>query len=197
MILVVNVCKEGLHYYEFVRPIEDIIRRCEIDFFTKHYSEIDDEDLRLADKIIICGTSLGDNQFAEDYLKFKWLAKIDKPVLGICAGMQLIGFAFGGKMKKQTEVGFLHEFFEKKFLGLEGEVEVYHLHNNYIDFYKLKDFEVFAGNKIAQAVKHKNKEIYGVLFHPEVRQKDMVAEFVNSFPTHLIKSGKMNSDKPG
>ena len=52
------------------------------------------------------------------------------------------------------------------------------MHNNYVDFSNL-DFEIFAGNKIVQSVKHKEKEIYGVLFHPEVRQKDMILNFCN------------------
>ena len=46
------------------------------------------------------------------------------------------------------------------------------------DFSNL-DFEIFAGNKISQGIKHKKKRIYGVLFHPEVRQKDMILNFCN------------------
>jgi anthranilate/para-aminobenzoate synthase component II len=35
-----------------------------------------------------------------------------------------------------------------------------------------------SDKEIVQAVKHQTKEIYGVLFHPEVRQKEMIANFV-------------------
>ena len=34
--------------------------------------------------------------------------------------------------------------------------------------------------QIPEAVKHKKKELYGVLFHPEVRQKEMIKKFVDS-----------------
>jgi GMP synthase (glutamine-hydrolysing) len=174
MILVINICAERLHYFEFVKPIEDIIGK---DFVTKNYLEISDKDLINADKVIICGTSLKDDKFIEDIESFSWIKNFDKPLLGICAGFQIIGLVNGGKLKKKLEIGYFHEKFDKDFLGLRGDNEVYHLHNNYVEF--SEEFEIFCGGKIAQAVKHKEKEIYGVLFHPEVRQKEMVLEFVN------------------
>ena len=63
-ILILNICKEKLHYFEFVRPIEKILESLGIIFYTKHYTKFLDEDLK-AEKIIICGTSLAD----KDYLK--------------------------------------------------------------------------------------------------------------------------------
>jgi GMP synthase (glutamine-hydrolysing) len=93
--------------------------------------------------------------------------------------MQIIGLVFGGKIHKKTEMGFYFENFKSEFLGLGGEQEVYHLHNNFVDFGKMKDFEVICqGNSIPQSVKHKAREIYGVLFHPEVRQKEIVLRFL-------------------
>jgi len=174
MILIVNVCKEKLHYFEFVKPVEEIVKT---DFVTKHYSEISEDDLEKADKVIICGTSLKDDGFVDGLDKFGWIKNFEKPVFGICAGFQVMGMVFGGKPKKKLEIGFFHEKFSEEFLGLVGDNEVYHLHNNYVEF--SDEFNVFNEGKIAQAVKHKHKEIYGVLFHPEVRQKEMVLRFVN------------------
>jgi GMP synthase (glutamine-hydrolysing) len=92
--------------------------------------------------------------------------------------MQIVGRVFDGKLKKKTEIGFYSEDFKKEFLGLKGKKEVYHLHNHHVSF--SEEFEVFCeGNGVVQAVKHKEREIYGVLFHPEVRQKEMIGEFVN------------------
>ena len=73
MILIINLCKEKLHYYEFVKPIEDILKNKKIGFFTKNYKKISADDLKEAEKIIICGTSLKDNEFLEDINKFEWL----------------------------------------------------------------------------------------------------------------------------
>jgi len=175
MILVVDVCAERLHYYEFVKPIEDILYSAGVDYFGKHYSELGEEDLAKADKVIICGTSLRDNKFVGDISKFGWIRDFEKPVLGICAGFQIIGLVSGGKLKEYLEIGYFYEEFKKKFLELKGEAEVYHLHNNFMEF--PEEFEIYAGTKIPQAVKHKKKEIYGTLFHPEVRQKKMILEF--------------------
>ncbi len=175
MILIINVCKEKLHYLEFVKPIEEIIQKEGLSFTTLHYKEVDKIGLSSFQKIIICGTSLADNDFSKEVKSFEWLKAFKGSILGICAGMQILGLLYGKKLKKQTEIGFYHERFNN-FLGLEGEKEVYHLHNFFISSWG-REFEVFSDGKIAQAVKHKEKEIYGVLFHPEVRNKEMIVSF--------------------
>jgi len=176
MILIIKTNKELLHDYEFVKPIEDIIKKVNFEYEIKHLKDTNKINFSKYSKIIICGTSLQDNNFLN--YDFSFLKNISIPILGICAGAQLIGLSFGGKLKKQTEIGFYKENFEKDFLGLSGICEVYHLHNFYIEFSKLKEFEVFNTGKIPQAVKHKAKPIYGVLFHPEVRNKEMIKSFL-------------------
>lgn len=176
MILIINICKEKLHYYEFVKPILDILEK-KVKYSVKRYKDITNKDLENADKVILCGTSLQDNEFMNDTEQFRWILKFEKPILGICGGMQIIGKLFGGELKIKPEIGFYSEDFRKNFLGLSGKTEVYHLHNYYIDFQKLGEFEIFAGNSVSQAVKHKKKEVYGVLFHPEVRQKELIKNF--------------------
>jgi|TARA_B100002003_G_scaffold227632_1_gene235390 GMP synthase (glutamine-hydrolysing) len=171
MILVVNVCKERLHYYEFVKPVVDILENEEV--LVSHYEDLNTKDLERCDKVIICGTSLKDEEFVLDVEKFDWLKDFDKPVLGICAGFQILGMVFCGKVRKSLEVGFFREEFVEDFLGLSGEVEVYHLHNNYVDF--PLEWRIYSGVEFAQAVKWNN--FYGVLFHPEVRNKEMILRF--------------------
>lgn len=176
MILIVNVCREVLHYSEFVRPVEMILREKNIEYETFHYKQLNEELLKRASKVIICGTSLKDNDFLEDVDEFVWLKKFKKPVLGICAGFQIIGRVFGQRIYQVQEIGFFRERFDKDFFGLMGEVEVYHLHNNYISF-DAKRFDIYSVGKIVQAVRKKRMKIYGCLFHPEVRNKDVVLKF--------------------
>lgn len=179
--LLINISKEKLHYFEFVKPLEDILKNNGIGFFVKNFKEVNSNDLKKAEKVIICGTSLLDNEFSKPInLKyFNWLKNFDKPVLGICGGMQIIGLMFGSKIKKKTQIGFYYENFSKNFLGLIGKQEVYHLHNHYSNFDK-SIFEVYSESQgIQQAVKHKFRQVYGVLFHPEVRQKDLITNFCN------------------
>lgn len=165
-----------MHYLEFVKPIENILK----DYKTKtiKYMDIQNSDIQNSKKIIICGTSLKDNEFIENKDKFSWINKTDKPILGICGGMQIIGLIYKGILKNQTEIGYFHESFTKNFLGLVGDQEVYHLHKNYLDKNSLQKFKLYTKESIPQAIKHNKKEIYGTLFHPEVRNKEMILEFV-------------------
>jgi GMP synthase-like glutamine amidotransferase len=172
MILIISTCKEKLHELEFVKPVYQLLSE---PFLVRHYSKIKKDDLKVADKVVICGTSLGDDAFFNEIKGFSWLKKFEKPVLGICAGMQIIGLVFGGSLFQEKEIGFYKEKFNHNFLGLVGEEEVYHLHNNYVSFGE--DFLSYTDTEIFQAVKHKNKEIYGCLFHPEVRNKEVIENF--------------------
>ena len=176
MILIISTCKEKIHELEFVKPIERILKKNNLPFTTKNYKELSENNIKNSDKIIISGTSLDDNDFLNHLDSFKWIKSADKPILGICAGMQIISILYGSKIKKKKEIGYYKESFIKEFLGLGGEQEVYHLHNNYTTL--PEDFESFTKNKIPQAIKHKNKEIYCVLFHPEVRKESIIEEFI-------------------
>ena len=175
MILIISTCAEKIHELEFVKPIEEILEK---NYFVKHYSKISEGDLQKADKIIMTGTSLQDNKFLKDLKEFNWIRDFKKPILGICAGMQIISLIFGSKIKSKTEIGFYKEKFTKDFLGLKGEQQVYHLHNNYTTL--PREFEKFTDSKILQAIKHKTKPIFGILFHPEVRNKELIDNFINS-----------------
>lgn len=175
-ILIINITKERLHYYEFVKPIEDIIKKENMDYVVKNYKELNETDLINYDKIIITGTSLKDNDYLRHIKNFNWIKNCSKPVLGICGGMQVIGIVFKGRLKKKTEIGYFYERFKKDFLGVSGVCEVYHLHNNYTSFNN--DFLNYSDNKIPQAIKHRLMNIYGVLFHPEVRQKEIIKNFL-------------------
>ena len=57
-VLLISTCAEKLHELEFVKPISDILKKANVDFFVKSYLEINEEDLGNSDKVIICGTSL-------------------------------------------------------------------------------------------------------------------------------------------
>jgi len=173
MILLIKTNKETLHDLEFVKPIEDILKK---DYKVVEYKNLKKADLGKADKIIISGTSIKDNEFLKELEKFYWIKDYNKPILGICAGAQIIGLVCKGKLLKKPEIGMTKINFEKIFLGVFGEKQVYELHNNYVRF--SEDFLSFANNEIQQAVKHKQKEIYAVLFHPEVGNKEMIREFV-------------------
>jgi len=180
-ILIINTCKEKLHYFEFVKPTEEIVKLSGKKFFTKHYFEVNLKDLEKAEKVIICGTALKDFDYSLESRDFLWLRNFDKPVLGICAGMQIIVKTFDGGLMDKEEIGLIKVKFDKDFLGVKKkeEVEAYALHKS--DIKSLgQDLEVYGKSKSGiQAIKLKNKEIYGVMFHPEARNRDLVKNFCN------------------
>jgi len=160
MILLINICKEKLHFHEFVKPVGDILVKNKIKGFIRHYTCLAKKDLKKAEKIIICGTSLKDNDFLDNIKKFRWITSFPGPVLGICGGAHVIGLTLGKKIKKKTGIGLKEVNFKKPFLGFEGKKQVYHLHNL----------------QVLPETFHK-KNIYSVLFHPEVRNKEMILNF--------------------
>jgi len=197
MILIINICKQELHRLEFVKPIEDILSRSETPFTTKHFSKFDKKDLDSCHRIIITGTSLKDFDYAKHLSKFNFLKSFDKPVLAICGGMQLLCMIHGCKLEKFREIGLKPIKFNAEFLGvtqsresennnLDISRDVYCLHNMAVknDAILKKNFNIYStttssdGKQFVQAIKHKHFKHYGTLFHPEVRNKDLIVNFL-------------------
>ena len=41
-----------------------------------------------------------------------------------------------------------------------------------------KEFTSYTSGEEAEIIKHKEKETYGVIFHPEVRNKEIIKKFL-------------------
>jgi GMP synthase (glutamine-hydrolysing) len=176
VILVIDMCLHRLSSEEFVRPITDIVSEGGR-FKVVHYTKLTEKELDECDRLIICGTALKDDDYLEHLESFEFLKSFDKPVLGICAGMQIIGLVHGSDVMKATEIGMVKIKVKKPFLGIETDIEAYSIHNNAIS--TPRGFEVLAeSDACIHAIKHKTKEIYGVLFHPEVRNERIIREFM-------------------
>ena len=169
MILLISTCQERLSEKEFVEPIAEMIGKCKV----KHYLDV--EDVEEYEKIIICGTALKDNQFLEG--DFSWLKETEKPVLGICAGMQVIALTFGAKLIDLQEIGMVGVKVEQKNKLMDEDFSAYALHNKSIE--NLNEFNILATSKTTvQSIKHKSKEIHGILFHSEVRNMKIIENFL-------------------
>lgn len=178
MILIVdmNWKKESLGYYEFVEPlIAEIPNKKKVR--VKHYKEIKAEDIANIDKIVLSGNALKDSEFLKEPDRFVWIKYADIPILGICAGMQAIGTAFGLPLKRSLEIGMIQIDSISENVLFSGNFRAYALHNYAVE--QSTDFEILARSaQCVQAIKHKQKPIYGVLFHPEVRNKDILERFM-------------------
>ena len=180
MILVVdmNFKKDSLGFYEFVSPIVAIVEELD-ECIVRHYSELRQEDTRNCSKIILSGTALKDNATLNQTEKFEWIKDCDKPILGICAGMQTIGLVFGARLKKCLEIGMTQIITLMANPLFSSSFKAYALHNYSIQ--PSVEFDALADSaKCVQAIKHKQKDIYGVLFHPEVRNKEVIQHFIHA-----------------
>ncbi len=179
LILDMNSIENPFGFQEFVLPILSIaeqLEKCTV----KHYFKLNQMDLKGCDKIILSGSALKDTLTFNKTGQFKWLKDCSKPVLGICGGMQTTGLVFGGRVEKCREIGMTKIEMSTENILFSSNLKVYALHN-----YALvppPEFEVLAESaKCVHAIKHKCKDIYGVLFHPEVRNKEIVQRFIRAF----------------
>ena len=181
MILVVdmNSPENPFGFHEFVLPIVSIAEELE-KCIVKHYLEVNETSLNSYDTIILSGSALKDTVTFDQPERFTWLKDCDKPVLGICAGMQTIGLVFGGRVEKCREIGMTEVATCKENILFSSTFKVYALHN-----YALvppAEFDVLAESaNCVHAIKHKHKDVYGVLFHPEVRNIEVVKRFIRAF----------------
>lgn len=179
MIIVVETShkKNTLHFLEFVKPVIDILDTVENTVVIRHFTELTSHDIAEAKRIIICGNGLQDQAFLKASRKFAWLRTVTKPVLGICAGMQMITKVCGGKIKPKTRIGVerLQFLQPDALLGRMSKYDVYSLHN-YICSVP-PGFVELAETDIPMAIRKADAPVYGVLFHPEVLNKDLIREF--------------------
>jgi GMP synthase-like glutamine amidotransferase len=178
MILIVdmNRKKDSLGYYEFALPIVAAAQK-KGDYKIKHYLEVNNEDLRQCNSVILSGTPLKDTATLWHPEKFHWLKETEKPVLGICAGMETIGVVFGSSLVECLEIGMTPIISLKNNPLFSADFQAYSLHSYCVEV--SEEFEVWAKSaKCVQVIKHKTKPIYGALFHPEVRNQELIKRFI-------------------
>lgn len=110
------------------------------------------------------------------------------PVLGICYGMQLMGFHLGGKVehseRREYGPGQLHATEVTPLLkGLGKKIDIWNSHGDKLT--KLpRGFRAVGttDNSPYAAIEHPKKRFYGLQFHPEVvhtpRGKEIIQNFV-------------------
>lgn len=181
MILVVDLCyRDGsLSRDEFVAPVERLLHRIGVAFTTRHYTAVGAPDLESTDAAILCGTALMDTGYMEHPELFRWLLSFERPVLGISSGMLALAAAFGGGTEPCCEIGMTDVNVlapDPLFSGRE-DFSAYTVHDYAVqapgDFVALA-----ASDRCVQAIRHRPLPLYGLLFHPEVRNEWIVERFL-------------------
>ncbi len=176
LVLDMNWKRDSLAYTEFVPPILSALEGVE-PCLVEHFLDVTSEEVSCCSRVILSGTTLKDFEAQNHLKKFDWLKTCEKPLLGICAGMQIISLVYDVPLAECTQVGMTQINTAKFNLLFEGNFQAYTLHS--LAPQKSETFETLATSETCiQAIKHKQKPIYGVLFHPEVRNIDILKKFV-------------------
>lgn len=142
----------------------------------KRFDQIRNIELRDYDAVILTGTD--SKQGLPDVLpkyddELSLVRRFKGPVLGICFGHQLIATFHGGKISlmKKPHLGFQDlEVInaDPLFTGLSKMIKVYEAHGRAV-LRIPKEFTVLVKAKdgTVEAIKHKDRPIYGLQFHPE------------------------------
>jgi GMP synthase (glutamine-hydrolysing) len=181
MILVVDLAYRpgSLSADEFVAPVERIVRQEGFSPRVRYYNEVVPEDLDPAGGAILCGTALADSGYLDAPERFAWLPSFPRPVLGICAGMQVIARVHGGDVYPEVCIGMAGQEVVAPDPLLTGRDRflAYELHG--LSVAAPASFRVLAASPPhARIIRHREKPVYGVMFHPEVRNEWLIRRFL-------------------
>ncbi len=112
---------------------------------------------------------------------------LDIPVLGICYGAQLIAYMAGGKVQKSEHSGeygktTLHTEEDKLFRDIPETSICWMSHTDYIS--ELPDDYVktaYTGQCPYAGIRHREKQIYAIQFHPEVTHTEYGKQIFQNF----------------
>ena len=180
MITVVSTCKYKLSEEEFVRPIVEIVRLCRLNYRIVRYREM--IDLNDCSKVIICGTALRDFDYLNYIDNFKLLIDFEGDVLGICAGYHILALLFSNKLTKIKKIGV----YDVKIIKENPLVETKNIRGYFLHSYALKDINdnlecLAVHNDEICMFRVKRKNFYGISFHPEVLNKELIVNFLLKF----------------
>ncbi len=180
MILVIDLCyREGsLSRAEFVGPVARILQEVGAAPIVRHYTAVSTPDLEAADGVILCGTALKDRGFMEHPERFRWLRAFERPVLAISSGMLPIAATFDIDTEPCSGIGMTDIRVVTPDLLFAGKetFAAYELHEFAI---RVADpfVPLAVSDRCVQAIRHRSLPIYGLLFHPEVRNEWIIERF--------------------
>ena len=154
---------EFIHYSQLEKPeILDILNKMDGLLLTGSYNN-------LSEKITI------DNYQTE----MKIIRDYNKPILGICFGIQLIVCAYGFEIKPINNPDINIENEKSLILNINPKFKLFpreqmHVYESHLEEIKFAPgftdvFNIYASSPSCkvQIIKHKSRQIFGIQFHPE------------------------------
>ena len=173
----------GSQYNQLIaRRVRELGVYSEIRPFNVDIKELKEEDVK---GIILSG---GPNSVYDEFAPHisKDLYDLGVPVLGICYGMQITQYLFGGKVSPsdkreygKSELTIIKDSVITK--GLPQTSTVWMSHGDHVD--KLSDdFTLLATTPSCMAIaKHNELDIYNLQFHPEVTHSEFGGQIITNF----------------
>jgi|TARA_Y100000310_G_scaffold24467_1_gene23521 GMP synthase (glutamine-hydrolysing) len=175
-VLLVSTCVEPLSEAEFVAPLERIVRETGATVESVRLGMLDGVPEAVS-HILLAGTALQDDQYLKEIGAVKRLLEAGLPLLAVCSGMQLLAAACGGKIIAQREIGMVAVETLAENPLCASRFEAFALHRHAVE--PGARLEVLArSEECAQVVRHRELPAWGVLFHPEVRNEQLVRSFL-------------------
>jgi len=198
-----------------LRNLVEIFRQKIPNFSVKviHYSQVNMEILKSCSGIILTGSEINVSEFYSNKAlrkKFKSVLKLIKkakniPILAICYGFHLTGFAFNGKVYRMNiphDGGRIIPLVLNKTDNLIPYKEIFVdiQHRDFItdDLKIQKKFEIIAtkvlnGFNTIQYMRHIKRPIYSVQFHPETHLANYT--YRNQEDEEIIKEAKQYGEE--
>ena len=175
-VLLVSTCAEPLSEAEFVAPLERIVRDAGTTVESCRLGTLNGVPEGVS-HILLAGTALQDDKYLKEIGAVERLLEAGLPLLAVCSGMQLLAAACGGEIIAQREIGMVavETLVENPLCA--GRFEAFALHRHAVE--PGARLEVLARSEgCAQVVRHRELPAWGVLFHPEVRNEQLVRSFL-------------------
>jgi GMP synthase-like glutamine amidotransferase len=171
------------------------------------HDEVATVDANTYDLIILSGGGISDDsgrrrsllRFTHFYRdQIQLVRTTTRPVIGICLGCEIIGYAFGSKLSrpfKQRRKGIFSVAVLRRdpIMGGQREARVFQS-NRWIITDVGDELEVIAASdEGAEIIRHRKRQVFGVQFHPERRQGDNDGAKIFA---NIIKEIQKHSSKP-
>ncbi len=148
------------------------------------HDEVRDIDPELYDLIILSGGGVTDeNGRRRSLLRFthfyhdqiELVRNTTRPIIGICLGCEIVGYAFGSKLsrpfkERRKGVFTIATIRRDKIMGGRQEARVFQSNRWMITEVSDELIVIAASDEGAEIIRHRDRPIYGVQFHPERKQ---------------------------
>ena len=155
-------------------PLEAALQSLEIDYRAyRTFEEGFPDDLSECTGIIVSG-GLSMRGYFDGLARLEGahlLMRFDRPILGICLGMQILARLEGVSLVLSRELGISRVYLDKScelFEGMPSEIDVYQRHNYGLPYIPSSySLIARADSTFIQGVAKPGRFIFGLQFHPE------------------------------